>query len=269
MINLSFIVPHSPILIPNIGKKNSAILKRTTESLLKIKNKIIKNDIDTIILISPHKKNITDIEINNYFQFDIKLEEFGDYLSKIKLEGDLNLSYKLKEIAEPDFFIKIKAEKIPDHGSNIPLYLLLSENNQVLKNFKGKIIIINTSTEKDLEYHFAFGQKISDYLKSIKNRVAIIASAELSHCLNYNAPGGFYQKANLFDDKTIENIKKGASGISDFLKTDPKLAQEAKECGLRPIALLLGAINSLDYKPETLSYQKDLGVGYLTMDMGI
>ena len=269
MIISSFIVPHSPILIPNIGKKNFSILKKTSEALMDIKNKIIEEKIDTIVIISPHLPKNLDISINNHFQFAINFEEFGDYSNKTTLKGDLNLSYRLKEVAEPDFWPILKAETRADYGANIPLFLLTSEAKQKSKEFKGRVIIINTSREKDLRYHFDFGQKISSEIQQHPDRIAVIASAELSHCLNYNSPGGFYQKAILFDEKTIENIKKGSAGIENLIKTDPKLSSDAKECGLRPIVLLSGIINSLQYQPETMVYQKELGVGYLTMNMGL
>ncbi len=267
MIKLSAILPHSPILIPNIGKKNSAILKKTADSFAKIQEEIINKEIDTIIIISPHRPGLRDISLNNHFQFKISFDEFGDYLSKTRLYGNLTLSYNLKEEVEPDFYPILKAENKPDHGTNIPLYLLLTKNNQIIKEFRGKIIIINTSTEKDLNYHFNFGKKIAQRLEEAGEKIAIIASAELSHCLSHNAPGGFYQKAVLFDEETIKNLKKGPVGTEEILKTDPKLALEAKECGLRPISLLLGIIDHLPYKAETLSYQKELGVGYLSMKM--
>lgn len=269
MITSSFITPHSPILIKNIGQKNFITLKKTSEALASIKNKIMEEQVDTIVIISPHRKKNSDISINNHFEFAINFEEFGDYSNKINLKGDLNLSYRLKEVAEPDFWPILKAEKNPDYGSNIPLFLLSSEAKQKSKEFKGRVVIINTSKEKDLNYHFTFGQKISSELQQSKNKIAVIASAELSHCLNHTSPGGFYQKAILFDEKTIENLKKGPTGVENILKTDPKLATEAKECGLRPISLLLGIIDSFDYQPDTLAYQKELGVGYLTMDVGI
>lgn len=269
MIVSAYITPHSPILIPNIGKKNTSILEKTTESLAEIKKELAEQKLDTIIIISPHKKDNTDISLNNHFDALINFEEFGDYFSKINLEGDMNLAYKIKEAVEPEYILNLEAEKRPDHGANIPLYMLLTENNQKIKEFKGKIIVINTSFNKDLKYHFEFGQKISSELMGNEKRIAIVASGELSHCLSRNTPGGFFQKANFFDDKTIENLKKGKEGVENILATDKKLALEAKECGLRPIAVILGIINSQEYNPETLSYQKDLGVGYLTMKMGL
>lgn len=266
MIKLTAILPHSPILIPNIGKKNSAILKKTAESFNKIKKEIIEKEIDTIIIVSPHRQNIPDICLNNHFQYKISFEEFGDYFSKTRLYGDLELSYQIKETSEPDFWPLLRANNQPDHGANIPLYLLLTKNNQSIKEFRGRIIIINTSEEKDLNYHFAFGQKIREKLEEVDNKIAVIASAELSHCLTLNAPGGFYQKAVLFDEKTITALKKGPKGLEDILKTDARMALEAKECGLRPISLLLGLLPP-DYTAKTLSYQKELGVGYLSMKM--
>ena len=269
MIKIASIVPHSPILIPSIGKQNTGVLKKTVEAINTLKKKIAKEKIDTIIIISPHQKENTDISLNNHFNFNINFREFGDYSSRIFLTGDLALAYHLKESAEPEFQVALKAKSTPDHGSNIPLYLLLSENNQIIKDFKGKVIIINTSKSQDLKYHYDFGEKISFRLKNSSKNIAVIASGELSHCLSPNAPGGFFHKANFFDDKTIEHLKKGESGVNDLLATNVKLATEAKECGLRPIAVLLGIISSLDYKPSTLSYQKDLGIGYLTMDMNL
>lgn len=269
MIISAYITPHSPILIPNIGKQNSTVLEKTSESFNVIKKELLTQNLDTIIIISPHKKNNPDISLNNHFDILVNFEELGDYLSKINLEGDMSLAYKIKESLEPDFFLNLEADKKAEYGANIPLYLLLSENNQKLKDFKGKVLIINTSLEKDLSHHFEIGQKMYTELQKSEKRIALIASGELSHCLSRNAPGGFFQKANLFDDKTIENLKKGRDGMENILNGDPKLALEAKECGLRPIALMLGIISELQFSPETLSYQKDLGVGYLSMKMGV
>lgn len=267
MINLAFITPHSPLLIPSIAKKNINLLERTSQALEQIKDKILSEKIETIIIISPHKKNNSNISINNHFEFKINFEEFGDYSKQLTLPGDLNLAYRLKEVSENDFNITLQAQEEADYGANIPLFLLSTEPKQEIKKFLGQIVIINTSTEESLEYHFQWGQKISQELKNYNRRIAIIASAELSHRHKHNSPGGFYQRAALFDEKTIENIKKGAQGVEEILKTSPQLIQEAQECGLRPLLILLGIINKFNYQAETLAYQKDLGIGYLTMEL--
>lgn len=270
MIVASYIIPHSPILIPNIGKKNSSILNKTTEALLDIKNKIKEEKIDTIIVFSPHGKNKNDeIEINSHFQYDLNFEYFGDYFSRLSFSGDMSLAYKLKEITEDEIKTDLYTDLKIDYGAAIPLYLLLSEENQKISSFKGKILIVNSSLEKNNEHHFNFGKKIGKYLDDENKRIILIASAELSHCLNHRSPGGFYQKAEAFDNKIIELIKKGQGGIDGFFNINEKTIKESKECGLRPISILLGAINHRNYEPETLVYQKDLGIGYLSMDMNL
>ncbi len=270
MIKLAYILPHSPILIPSIGKKNISILNRTIESFQEVQEKLIEEKIDTILIISPHKKeDDSEISINTHFDLRLNFQDFGDYSSKLRLENDMDLAYQIKEFAEEDFYVNLKAENHPDYGVSIPLYCLLSKNNQKIKEFKGKIVHISSTRSKDLRYHYEFAKKINKFLESTEKRILIIASAELSHCLINSAPGGFFHKASLFDEKTIENIKKGPSGFENIINSDEKLALEAKECGLRPISLMLGLISHLEVKPKTMSYQKDLGVGYLSMDMGI
>jgi MEMO1 family protein len=265
MIKSSYILPHSPILIPKIGKKNTSILKKSKESFDRVKQEIILDEIDTLIVISPHRKRTENITINNHFAFTLNFKEFGDYSSELKLEGDLKLSQEIKESSGEDFQAILRANEEADYGASTPLYLLLSKDNQKIKEFQGKIVIINTSIKKDYLYHFEFGKKIREVLEQSNKNISIIASGELSHCLKYNSPGGFFQKAAHFDEKIIENIKKGPSGKDEIIKTDPQLALKAKECGLRPIFLLLGIMDKDDYRGETLSYQKDLGVGYLSM----
>lgn len=267
MIKSAYILPHSPVLIPNIGRKNSAILRKSSQALLKIRSEIIEDQIETIIIISPHRKNNQSISLNGHFSFNLDFEEFGDYLSRIKLPGDLETAYRIKEELWPDFDLELKAKRRGDYGSNIPLYLLFSENNQKIKDFPGKIVIINTSRQFDLSYHRILGQKIRPIIQASQRKIALIASAELSHCLNRNAPGGFFQKAVMFDEKIIESLKKGSAGGDDVVKTDPKLALGAKECGLRPISLLLGLLEGQASSGENRVYQKELGVGYLTMKM--
>lgn len=265
MIKSAFIAPHSPILIPNIGKKNRGILQRTVEAFDEIKEKIKEDRIDTVIIISSGKEN-KEIEINNHFQQDINFEKFGDYFSKISFSGDIELSYKIKEEVEET---SLKANNKPNYKASVPLYLLLSEENQRIRTFNGKVLIVNSSWQKNIKDHYEFGKKISNLLEREDKRIALIASAELSHSLSYRSPGGFYHKSESFDNKIIELLKKKDEGLDSFFRLEEKNLNEIKECALRQLAILIGAISQKEYSPETLSYQKDLGIGYLTMDMNI
>ncbi|MFH1207865.1 MAG: hypothetical protein V1668_04725 [Patescibacteria group bacterium] len=39
--------------------------------------------------------------------------------------------------------------------------------------------------------------------------------------------------------------------------------EEAGECGLRSIIMLLGMLNTVSYEPELYSYEGPFGVGYM------
>src|SRR3989339_675883 len=93
-----------------------------------------------------------------------------------------------------------------------------------------------------LEQHFAFGQFLHRQLSSIDKRFAVIASADLSHRLTKDAPGGYSKRGSEFDKKLVSLVKK--NDVAAILKFDRALAEEAGECGLRPIAILLGILDT-------------------------
>ncbi|MDD5222100.1 MAG: extradiol ring-cleavage dioxygenase, partial [Patescibacteria group bacterium] len=68
----------------------------------------------------------------------------------------------------------------------------------------------------------------------------------------------------IFDDKLISLLK--TKSWKQILDLDQGLINDAGECGLRSILILLGIIKNLNYKPELLSYEGPFGVGYLVMN---
>lgn len=164
-----------------------------------------------------------------------------------------DLGEKLKE-AKPDSII-ISAPH-PDWGFNVPLFFLA-------KGFKGKIKTFLIGVEPP-EFYFEEGEKlyrsISQELNSQK--VALIASGDLSHCLKEDGPYGFQPDGPKFDQELIESLKK--KNIVNILKLDDKYP-EAGECGLRSFCFILGILEAsgLNWQPEILSYEGSFGVGYL------
>ena len=141
-----------------------------------------------------------------------------------------------------------------DHGFGVPLHYLTTHLKQL------PIIPISSATS-DLAAHFAFGKFLHEQLSRIDKRFAIIASADLSHRLTKDAPGGLSKRGVEFDKKVLTLVKK--NDLAGLLKLDPKLAAEAGECGLRPIAILLGILEGMNVTAEALSYEGPFGVGYL------
>lgn len=151
-----------------------------------------------------------------------------------------------------------------DHGCGVPLYLLTSYlNNTVAQAVPLKIIPIYYSG-LNLDAHFKFGQLLKREILFSKNRIAVIASGDLSHRLSKDAPAGFSPVGAKFDKKIINYLK--YKKTQEILKINNKIINEAGECGLKSIIILLGILDEIKFEPDLLSYESPFGIGYLTMN---
>ena len=253
----SAIVPHPPIIIPNIGKENVKKLDATVKSFERIQKELIKNEVDTIFIISPHGSVQSEsFTLNLSPEFYCDFKNFGDLETRQTWAGNIGLAHRIREQLETKAPLQMTTEHELDHGSAIPLLLLTKE----LKNIK--VIPLYYSGLSD-EAHFQFGQLLNRELIYNKDRIAVIASGDLSHRITKDAPAGYSPKGKKFDKKLIELLSKNKT--EEILKMDPELISEAGECGLKSILILLGIINNIKHVPKLLSYEYPFGVGYLTM----
>jgi AmmeMemoRadiSam system protein B len=190
-------------------------------------------------------------------KFEINFEEFGDFTSKLNLEGDVGNAYKIREHLETRAPLQLISQEKLDHGCGVPLYLLT-------KNIPKLKIIPLYYSNLTLEAHFNFGKLMQREIQVNKDRIAVVASGDLSHRLSKNAPAGYSPKGSKFDNKLIELLQNKKT--QSILGMNEKLINEAGECGLRSIIILLGIMNGIEYKPEKLSYEGPFGVGYLSMN---
>ncbi|MBD3244887.1 MAG: AmmeMemoRadiSam system protein B [Candidatus Moranbacteria bacterium] len=255
MLNYAAITPHPPIIIPGIGGKDNLEKVKATIDSLKILNKDFKKkNPDTIVIVSPHSK--VDF---NVFNLNLAEELVGDFSDfglnrRIKFENDLDLASKIIKSSK-DREIELNTHRsLLDHGVWVPLYYLTQDLN---------CKVINLSfCFKSLIEHYDFGRFLSEVFEKTGKKIAFVASGDLSHRLTPDAPAGFSQKGKEFDKKLIKFLKqKNKKGILNF---DQNLIEEAGECGLRSIVILLGILDKKDYRVEVLSYEGPFGVGYLS-----
>lgn len=142
-----------------------------------------------------------------------------------------------------------------DHGTLIPLYLLTQNCQNV------HIVPVNTSG-LDMQSHYKLGQELKEIILETNKRVAIIASGDLSHALSTEAPAGFSEYGQQFDDKIQELVSR--DDVEALIGLDKNMIEGAHECGLGSLVILLGILNEIKYTPEVLSYEAPFGVGYLT-----
>lgn len=255
-IVFSAITPHPPILIPSIGKENLEALKKTSQAFKTLEENLYTSKAETLLIISPHgiiQSEAFTMNLNPKFTIDF--EQFGDLTTKQTLNGDIGLAYKIREHLETRAPLQLISEEKLDHGCGVPIHLL----TQHLKDIK---ILPLYYSGLDYEAHLEFGKLLQRELQVNKNRVAVIASGDLSHRLTKDAPAGYSPKGAKFDKKLLDLIR--SKKTNEILNLDFKLIGDAGECGLKSIIILLGILHGIQYEPQILSYEGPFGVGYLT-----
>jgi len=251
------VVPHPPILIPEIGKDNLKKISKTQKAMKKMEQELYSAKPESLVIISPHGNILPDtFTINLSVDYSVNFKDFGDFGVELKFKSDSSSIQKIRASDETQILapITLVSENELDHGFGVPLYYLA----QHLKNIS---IIPITYSALDVKQHFEFGRFLYRQLSKLNKRFAIIASGDLSHRLTEDAPAGYSKQGTVFDKKIVDIIKK--NNPEGLLKLDDKLAEEAGECGLRSIAVLAGTIEPMNLQPEVLSYEGPFGVGYL------
>jgi MEMO1 family protein len=257
-IVFSAITPHPPVIIPNIGKENVKLLSNTANAFQLLEEELYVSQPDSIVIISPHGPILLNsFTMNVSPEYDANFQDFGDFGTKLNLKGDIGLSYRIRERMETRAPLQLISDPSLDHGTSVPLFLLTSHIP------KTKIVPIYYSG-LNLDAHFMFGQLLKREFLVNKNRVAVIASGDLSHRLTSNSPAGYSPKGKKFDQKIMELLIKNQP--DEILKINPKLIMEAGECGLKSIVILLGILDGIKTTPKILSYESPFGVGYAVVN---
>ncbi len=262
MIVFAAITPHSPMLIPSIGKEHAEKLTCTKEAMERLAQELYIAKPDTLVIISPHATMYPDAFSGNISSsYKGVLKEFGDHGTMVEMKPDSMLSDRvhrqMRELSIP--YTLTSSEEI-DFGYTVPLYFLASQ----LKNIRLLPIAPSLLTG---ESHVKFGQALKDILHAEASRVAVIASADLSHHANQNSPEGYKAEGEAFD-KTIRAAVSQMSP-SAFSTLDDHTLEAAGQCGYRPILMLLSVLEGMNATPQELCYEAPFGVGYLTANFAL
>lgn len=257
MIVFGAIVPHSPLLIPSIGKEHHEKLAATVAAIKDIEQALYLTRPDSLCIIAPHGVRYPDaFSINLASKYVGNLKAFGDHATTVQAKSDYLLIDRVQR--------KLRSENVPftltsneelDYSFAIPLLMLTSH----LQNWK---LIPVSPSMLDGAAHYDFGKQLKRVLHAESERVAIIASADLSHKLSPESPGGASKEGPIFDQAIRDGV--AAHDPTTLISLDSSVVENAGQCAYRPITTLLGALQEMNTKQTTLCYEAPFGVGYLT-----
>jgi len=253
----AFIVPHPPLIIPEVGRGDEKKIQKTIDSYHEIAKRIAELKPDTIIITTPHS-----ILYSDYFHISPgsgakgNFERFGAKDVSFSVEYDVSFVKELEALAKRKM---IEAGTLGerdsglDHGTMVPLYFV----NQYLKDYKLVRIGLSGLSVTD---HYRLGRCIKETADKLKRRIVFIASGDLSHKLKEDGPYGFAKEGVEFDRRITEAMSKG--DLLSFLNFSPDFCEAAAECGLRSFIIMAGALSGLRVESQLLSYEGTFGVGY-------
>jgi AmmeMemoRadiSam system protein A len=256
-IKEAFIVPHPPLIIPQIGGGQEIKIKKTIDAYEKIAHRISEIKPDIIVLTTPHSIMYQDyIHISPGRGAKGSFKEFGHDQIMMEVEYDTDFVQQLSLLSEENNIpagTMGEKNKNLDHGTMVPLYFV----NKYFNDYKLVRISISGLTYID---HYRFGKLIGKVSDEDSKSVVFIASGDLSHMLKDEGPYGYSEEGPVFDREVMQAMKSG--DFLKFMKFDEEFCEAAAECGLRSFITMAGALDGKELKSELLSYEGPFGVGY-------
>ena len=262
----AFVVPHPPLIIPDVGRGGEKQIEKTIRAYEKVADEIARLKPETIILSSPHALMYSD-----YFHISPGQGAEGDFsmfrAKNVRFEEtyDEDLVKEICRLADQDGFpAGIEGERTYrgdqklDHGTMIPLYFI----RQKYSDFK--IIRLGLSG-LSLKEHYRFGRMIREAVDALNRRAVYVASGDLSHKLQTYGPYGFAPEGPQYDQRLMsifEAISGGSTDLKALLDFDESFLSEAAECGHRSFVMMAGALDGLSLDVQVLSHEDVTGVGY-------
>jgi len=257
MISGAFMVPHPPLIIPEIGRGDEQKIQNTADAYHEVGLRIGKLRPETIVLLSPHQVMYAD-----YFHISPGKRAEGDFgrfgAGKVRMEASYDTDFveKLCSLADaldlPAGTLGEKDRRL-DHGTLVPLYF-------VNKYWDGYRLVRVGLSGLSLTAHYELGQLIQKTAEMLDKHTVVIASGDLSHRLKEDGPYGYQKEGPEYDRRIMEVMGEGNFG--ELLEFPGEFCEKAGECGHRSFTIMAGALDRTKAEADRLSYEGPFGVGY-------
>lgn len=257
MILGAFMVPHPPLIIPEIGRGEEQKIQSTVDAYHKVGRKIGQLRPETIILISPHQVMYAD-----YFHISPRKRAEGNFgmfsVGSVKIKAGYDTDFvenlcTMAAAADLPAGILGERDRQLDHGTLVPLYFV----NKYWKEYR--LVRVGLSG-LSLTAHYELGQLIRKTAEMLDKNTVIIASGDLSHKLKEDGPYGYQKDGPEYDKRIMEVMGHGDFG--ELLEFSEDFCEKAGECGHRSFTIMAGAFDRTKVAAEQLSYEGPFGVGY-------
>jgi len=249
---------HAPIVIPPIGGDRSAQCAATTEAMEVAARAVADAKPDRVILLDPHLNRYPSayacVSMPEALKGGFKAFGRSDLKLEFPLDRDFH-AYLANSAKDNEFSIETLELDELDHGATVPLWFLAETG------YKGPVCVIGFPWKTPQHTHNEFGRFLKLACGRYEGSVAIIASGDMSHRLQYGAPSGYHPSAHMFDKTFKEYVEAGELEKASHIPLD--LRDLAAEDSSESMAIAAGALGGSSPSAKVLSYEAPFGVGYL------
>lgn len=257
--------PHPPLLIPGIADSAKDKVVDTSSAFKQWALKLKEQNPDRLVIMSPHAPTASAaVPLFSVPSLSGSMQRFGSPEVSLRVDCDTTFAERLSVLCREENYPLltvndnlIKQHRLDinlDHATLIPLYFLKEVGLDI------PIVLLGYGPSHT-ELYIQLGKIIRKAAEEdTDKKTAIIASGDLSHRLLESGPYGFSPYGPKFDE-TINRILEGAEANS-LLELSREEVNEAAQCGLYSIAMLLGSLNKDEVCLKHLSYEAPYGVGY-------
>ncbi len=261
----TYIVPHAPVLIPEVGRTENSFCRETVIAMQKIAQQIAELKPKRIVVVSPHglvfsdafsvyyrKKLKTNFDVFTLKNIDVEYKTdmpFIDKATVLSAKKDITLA-KIDESLAEHFNASLEL----DRGVSVPLYFI----NQVYSDFELVPITYGLLPVSEL---YEFGMILRQCIETSDKSTVFLASGDLSHCLSTMGPYNYSPNGKKFDDMLMDTLSKNK--VFQYLTYSSKEKDLAQTCAYQSLCVMYGLFEKSIYKSNILSYEAPFGVGYL------
>ena len=256
MIVLGAVLPHPPVLLPEIGRGRESEAQATLDAYRTVADRVLELGVRRLVMISTHG-------IVTLGRFHLLTGELNGNLGRFEAPS-VTFRHGIDSELSEAIFNAAQAAGVPlakthsweesDHSIGVPLTLL----GDALPE---QIAIVSISFRPPAD-HYELGLAIGEALADIDEPTAILASGDAVHTLTDASAYGHHRRA----DEVQQQYESALSQWNDeaLCEIDEGLRRDVDESVISPTLILMGAMNGLSAHPHMLASEHPWGVGYVT-----
>jgi len=243
-------IPHSPLLLPQIGKERSRLFKKIRGAIKTIAEDLYARKVDTVITITPNGEGQEQAYVVHFSpKFDIDFSRFGDFSTRSYALGDSYTAFKLRHILSRTHSIKSLTPRILDAASSVASLQLRYTESQL------RIVPLTYALDRP-EQLYSFGTLLRDSVEQCPQRIAIISLGDLARNRRKTA-----KETKDFDTLLANAII--SHDTDSFINDCGTQADTFFVSGYRPLAILLGVLDDIAASSDVVEYEQPMGIGMM------